>query len=230
MLQQTQVPRVVEKYREFLRAFPTVHVLAHARLAEVLRVWSGLGYNRRGKYLHEAAQVIDEEYRGDIKAATASKKLLGVGPYTRAAVRVFAYNEPHVLLETNVRAAFIHHFFAPLYSHDREDWVVSDKDVMRIAQQAAKGQDPREWHWALMDYGAYIKKAYKNPARKSKSYVRQSKFEGSTRQVRGAVLRALHEGRSLKELPYERKRMNTALASLQKDGLVAKQSKGWRIA
>lgn len=101
---------------------------------------------------------------------------------------------------------------------------------MPYIEEAAAGQDPREWHWALMDYGSYLKKTGTNPSRRSKSYVRQSKFEGSVRQVRGAILRALHEGVSFKKLPYEQKRMKAALASLQKDGLIAKQGRGWRIA
>lgn len=223
MLQQTQVQRVVEKYGEFLRLFPTVHVLAQARLSEVLRVWSGLGYNRRAKYLHDAARSIDADYAGSVKDATASKKLPGVGPYTRAAVRVFAWNEPHTLIETNVRAAYIYHFFPT------ED-AVYDKDLVPFIEAAASGEDPREWHWALMDYGSYIKKLHKNPARKSRSYVRQSKFEGSLRQVRGAILRAIHEGRSLRELPYKHATQKSALASLQKDGLIAKHGRTWRIA
>ena len=93
MLQQTQVPRVIEKYKSFLKKFPTVNVLARAVLADVLKEWSGLGYNRRAKYLHDAAKVIVGEYRGDIKKALAHQ-LPGVGPYTKAAVRTFAFNEP----------------------------------------------------------------------------------------------------------------------------------------
>lgn len=223
MLQQTQVPRVIQKYKEFLTEFPTVYVLAQATLGEVLRVWNGLGYNRRGKYLHEAAKAIVDEYKGSIKDATAAKKLPGVGPYTKAAVRIFAFDEPHTLIETNVRAAFIHHFF-----QGRES--IYDKDIAPLVEAAAAGEDPREWHYALMDYGVHIKKLHKNPARKSKSYVRQGKFEGSLRQVRGAVLRALHEGKAIKELQYDQKRMKAALASLQKDGLIAKQGRNWRIA
>lgn len=223
MLQQTQVPRVIDKYKEFLNLFPTVHVLANARLSDVLKAWNGLGYNRRAKYLHEAAQAIAHQYGGSVKDATSAKKLPGVGPYTKAAVRIFAFNEPHTVIETNVRAAYIHHFFP-----DKEH--VYDKEIVPYIEKAAEGQDPREWHWALMDYGVYIKKTHQNPARKSKSYARQSKFEGSMRQVRGAILRALHEGKSIQELLYDQKRMKAALESLQKDGLIAKQGKGWRIA
>lgn len=226
MLQQTQVPRVIEKYKEFLVAFPTIYLLAQASLSEVLKAWSGLGYNRRAKYLHDAARVIVAEYKGDVEAATAAKKLRGVGPYTKAAVRVFAFNEPHVLIETNIRAAFIHHF----YSSVLQNTAIRDRELMPVIEKAAESQDPREWHFALMDYGSHIKKSHNNPARRSASHVRQSKFEGSLRQIRGAILRALHEGASLKALPYEQARLKTALESLQKDGLLAKQGKTWRIA
>ncbi len=223
MLQQTQVARVIEKYREFLKEFPTVFVLAQAPLSDVLRAWSGLGYNRRAKYLHDAAKAIALEYKGSIKDATAAKKLPGIGPYTKAAVRVFAWNEPHTLIETNVRAAYIHHFF-------QNSEAVYDKDIVPLIEAAAAGEDPREWHWALMDYGSHLKKLHRNPSRKSKSYVRQSKFEGSVRQVRGAILRALHEGKPLKELLYDQKRIKAALESLVQDGLIEKRGKDWRIA
>lgn len=223
MLQQTQVPRVVEKYKKFLQKFPSVHVLAQASLSDVLKEWSGLGYNRRGKYLHDAAKAIVDTHKGSVNDATASKKLPGVGPYTKAAVRVFAFNEPHTLIETNVRAAIIHHFFS-----NRE--FVYDRDIVPYIEAAAEGVDPREWHWALMDYGAHIKKLHKNPARKSKSYTRQGKFEGSLRQVRGAILRSLHQGKSLRELPYDQRRMKSALSALEKDGLIAKQGRNWCIA
>lgn len=222
MLQQTQVPRVIEKYQEFLALFPTVHVLARASLSDVLKVWSGLGYNRRGKYLHDAAKMIAAEFKGSIQDATA-QKLPGVGPYTRAAVRVFAFNEPHTLIETNVRAAFIHHFFP-----DKEK--VADKELVPLIEKAAAGQDPREWHWALMDYGVHVKKQHKNPARKSAAYVRQSKFEGSLRQVRGEIIRQLHKGPRETFQGYEWGRIKEALKTLEKDHLVVQEKGKWRIA
>ncbi len=223
MLQQTQVPRVIEKYKEFLRTFPTVHVLARARLSDVLRIWNGLGYNRRAKFLHDAGKLIDGRYRGSVKDATTGKGLPGVGPYTRAAVRVFAFNEPHALIETNVRAAIIHHFFQGTPT-------VHDRELLVYVEKVAEGQDPREWHWALMDYGSHIKKLHKNPARRAKSYVRQSKFQGSLRQVRGAILRSIYEGKLVRELPYKHTMLKTALASLEKDGLLAREGRDWRIA
>lgn len=222
MLQQTQVPRVAEKYKEFLRAFPTVRSLSRAKLSEVLRVWSGLGYNRRGKYLHDAARIIISDFKADMKKATA-RRLPGMGPYTKAAVRVFAYNEPHNLLETNIRTVYIHHFFA-------DTPIVDDRTILVYAKQAAKGQDPRKWHWALMDYGVHLKKLHKNPSRKSAHYTKQSKFEGSLRQVRGAILKAIHEMKSVQTLPYDKDRKDKALASLERDGLVKKEKGKWRIA
>ncbi len=232
MLQQTQVPRVLEKYKEFLQEFPTVYVLAHASLRDVLKVWSGLGYNRRGKFLHDAAKMISNRHRGSIKDATAGGKIPGIGPYTRAAVRVFAFDEPHTLLETNVRTAFIHHFFE---GKDK----VSDKQLVPVMEEAAADQDPREWHWALMDYGVHLKKTHKNPSRRSVTYTRQSKFEGSPRQLRGAILRELNASAKTDSDIYlrvsgtkyiKKTQLKAALASLKKDGLVRFHAGKWRIA
>lgn len=223
MLQQTQVPRVVEKYKEFLKEFPAVRTLAEASLADVLKVWSGLGYNRRAKYLHDAAKEIVGTHKSNFRKAL-EHPLPGVGPYTKAAVKAFAFNESAVLLETNVRAAFIHHFFPNTQQ-------VDDLQIIMYAEKVAKNQDPREWHWALMDYGVHIKKLHKNPARRSSSYVRQSKFEGSLRQVRGAILRELHTDRfTLKNLPFEVDKVENALEALERDGLIVKEKGRWQIA
>lgn len=223
MLQQTQVPRVTEKYKEFLKVFPTVQSLAKAPLNSVLKAWSGLGYNRRGKYLHDAAKIIVSEYSGNIKKAIQNP-LPGVGSYTRSAVRVFAFNEADILIETNIRAAFIHYFFPRKKS-------VFDKDILLLIEKSAEAQDPRKWNWALMDYGAYIKKSHKNPGRKSAVYVRQSKFEGSLRQARGAILRELYKDQPLlNQLSFEKERMESALAALARDGLITKQKGKWRIS
>lgn len=233
MLQQTQVPRVIEKYHDFLKAFPNVQTLAQAPLSEVLKVWSGMGYNRRAKYLRETAKEIVEKHGGKIPREYAELCALpGIGDYTAKAVRVFAYNEPDVLIETNVRAAFIHHFFQDVLN-------ISDRELLaHIKKAAPKGNPlsaswrsgPREWHWALMDYGSHIKKLHKNPARRSAHYTRQSKFEGSLRQVRGAVLKALSSDESINDIRcrYEDK-FDLALAGLSKDGLVKKEKGKWRI-
>src|SRR3989344_3592802 len=190
MLQQTQVSRVTEKYKEFLKEFPTVRALARSPLADVLRVWSGMGYNRRAKYLCDAAKVIVEKYGSKVPGDFAALRALpGIGEYTAGAIRVFAFNLPDALIETNIRATYIHTFYRMSDIH------ISDAEILVVARKVAKGQDPRTWHWALMDYGVHIKKLHKNPARKSAHYTKQSKFEGSLRQVRGTILRELHEGK-----------------------------------
>lgn len=227
MLQQTQVSRVLPKYKEFLKQFPTVRALAKALLSDVLKVWSGLGYNRRGKYLHEAAKVVVHDFKGDLKEALAHP-LPGVGPYTRAAVRTFAFNEPHTMIETNIRGAFIHHFFA-------KKKTVNDRELLALIEKAAEGQDPREWHWALMDYGAHLKKIHPNPTRKSAHYVVQTPFTGSLRQVRGEILQLLTGGSYgdlalSQKLSFNEKDMRAALRGLQKDGLVVSEKGSWRIA
>ncbi len=231
MLQQTQVSRVTGRYKEFLKAFPTVRALAKASLGDVLKVWSGLGYNRRGKYLHDAAKVVVEKYGGNFKKAL-EQKLPGVGPYTRAAVRAFAFNEPGEIIETNVRTAFIHHFF-----DDKKS--VSDTQVFPVVRKAAEGQDPRTWHSALMDYGSHLKKSGVRNNSKSVHYTKQSKFEGSLRQVRGGILRALHSSSktqdSLRSDLKNSKRSDLgkfrpALASLARDGLIVKEKGRWSIA
>lgn len=224
MLQQTQVPRVIEKYKEFLREFPTVRALARASLSDVLRAWSGLGYNRRAKFLHEAGKEIMTRHDGAVpRTFPALRALPGIGDYTAKAVCVFAFNEPAVLLETNVRTAVIHHFFPdPQKIHDRE--------ILVYAEQAAVGQDPRQWHSALFDYGVYLKATHGNASRQSAHYTKQSKFDGSLRQVRGAVLKALAAGYPASSLAAAfGDRLELALSSLAKEGLIVRAGRGWRL-
>jgi len=239
MLQQTQVSRVIEKYKEFLIRFPNARRLAEAPLSDVLRAWSGLGYNRRAKYLKAAAEVIVRGYGGRVpKASIVLRTIPGIGPYTASAVRVFAFNEPDVLIETNVRAAFIHYFFGDtsILSGRPKLMGVTDKQLLPFIENAAECQDPRTWQWALMDYGVYIKKLHGNPARRSAHYTRQSKFEGSLRQVRGEILRQLMKGNNgLKGmlprpgLGNEREKWEKALAGLAKDGLIRKEKGRWMM-
>ena len=223
MLQQTQVARVTEKYKEFLKKFPTVRALAKASLADVLKVWSGLGYNRRGKYLHDAAKQLMLFSRGRVCIASDElRKLPGIGPYTAAAIRVFAFNEPDILIETNIRAAFIHHF----HSNVLQNVTISDVEIIPLATLAAEGQDPREWHWALMDYGAHLKRSGVRNNGRSAHYTKQSPFEGSLRQVRGQILRDLTKG----EKGKKGEKWEKALAGLARDGLIVKEKGKWRIA
>lgn len=185
MLQQTQTHRVVPKYEAFLQALPTVHDLAQAPLAQVLLLWQGLGYNRRAKALHQAAKAIATEHNGQFPHTPDELIALpGIGPYTSNAICTFAFNQPNVFIETNIRTVFIHFFFHNKVSiHDRQLYPLITKTIDK--------QNPRHWYYALMDYGVLLKKKLPNPSRKSAHHARQSKFEGSDRQIRGAIIRLL---------------------------------------
>jgi len=178
MLQQTQVDRVIPFYTNFLKQFPTARALAKAPLSRVLLAWQGLGYNRRGKYLHEAAKILAKE-------GFTGQKLPGVGPYTRGAVLAFAFNKPEVFIETNIRTVFFHHFNFKKQMSDTE-LLPLVAESLRRSQMA-----PRDFYAAMMDYGSYLKKQGIKLNAQSKHYAKQSKFEGSVRQKRAAKLRTL---------------------------------------
>lgn len=214
MLQQTQVDRVIPKYKSFLKQFPTAQSLARSSLASVLRQWQGLGYNRRAKYLHEAAKLWPKgETLRSGSQGFALEQLPGVGPYTANAVRVFAYNEPRVLIETNIRAVFIHHLFP-------KSKKVPDERLLPLIAVVAKNKNPREWYAALMDYGSYLKSTHPNPSRRSKHHTTQSKFKGSDREIRGAILRAVLNKQPLTKLPFDKKRVRAQIVALKKEGLI----------
>ena len=185
MLQQTQVMRVETRWPEWLRRFPTVEALAQATDAEVLEAWQGMGYNRRALALHRAAQVVASEYDGVFPRAYGELVALpGVGPSTAAGVRAFAFDEPGVYLETNVRSVFIHELF-PTSGR------VPDAALVPLVRAACPERDVRGWYYALLDYGAHLKRTVPNPSRRAGAYARQSRFEGSRRQKRAALLRLL---------------------------------------
>ena len=186
MLQQTQVSRVIPKYHEFLQEFPNVTMLAKAPLGQVITTWSGLGYNRRAKYLHEAAKQI-AALPVFPNTITELVKLPGVGKNTAGAVLAYSFNEPIVFIETNIRTVYIHHFFA-----DRIN--ITDTEIAELLEQTLDRRNPREFYWALMDYGTHLKRSLGNLNKLSKHYTKQSKFTGSLRQLRGQVLRDLASG------------------------------------
>jgi A/G-specific adenine glycosylase len=223
MLQQTQAPRVVPKYKSFLKRFPDVQSLADAPLAEVLGEWSGLGYNRRAKYLQEAAkQLVGKKQPWSLEDLVACK---GIGYNTAAAVVTYAYDQPVPFIETNVRTVYIHHFFA-----DKEG--VDDKDILPLVEETLDHEHPREWCWALMDYGVQLKRTVGNASRSSKHYTKQSEFHGSKRQIRGQVLRLLGSGsRNQTQLTQAitDKRLGAVLKDLLSDGLITKQGGSYRL-
>jgi A/G-specific adenine glycosylase len=213
MLQQTQVARVSERYPPWMMRFPSFEILANATVAEVLEEWQGMGYNRRALFLHRIAQVVMTEYDGILPPSPAELvKLPGIGPNTAGSVAAFAYDVPVVFIETNIRRVFIHEFFA-----DAED--IDDKELMPLIAQALDAEHPREWYYALMDYGSYLAKTVINPNRRSKHHTVQSKFDGSKRQVRGEVLRQLIAGPK-REFEIEDERLVEVLRALEYEGFI----------
>lgn len=180
MLQQTQVSRVIPKYEAFLKRFPNLKSLKSSSLADVLILWQGLGYNRRAKYLWQLAQTTQTLPCSQ----TELQKLPCIGPYTASAICAFAFNKPVSMIETNIRSVFLYHFYPT-------DLKVTDNQLLPLITTSIDQINPRQWYWALMDYGSYLKFILPNPNRRSKQHTTQSKFEGSNRQVRGEIIRAL---------------------------------------
>ncbi len=220
MLQQTQTERVKPKYLAWMDRFPDPESLAAAPLDEVLRMWSGLGYNRRALALVRAAGEIALRFSGEVpRDEEELRSLPGIGSYTAAAVAAFAFGVPSVVIETNVRAVFLHHFFP-----DSEK--VPDRDLEPLVQASVDREDPRTWYYALMDYGVELKRRFGNPSRKSAKHVKQSPFADSNRRLRGEVLRLLSAKPLLpvrdlaRELPFSEERVHSALGDLVAEGFI----------
>lgn len=230
MLQQTQTYRVEPKFEFFMVEFPTFAALAAAPLQQLLAAWQGLGYNRRALALQGIAQRVTNEFGGilpnDPEILVTFK---GIGPATAASICAFAFNRPTIFIETNIRSVFIHSFFK-----DRD--AVHDKELLPLIEATLDRENPREWYYALMDYGVFLKKEKGNPSRKSKHHSKQSRFEGSDRQLRGAIVRTVtrfgeisHEElfKAVKELDGDR--FERILAALEKEGFLAKKKGFWMV-
>ncbi len=195
MLQQTQVDRVREKFAAFIERFPDVHTLATAPLSSVLVLWSGLGYNRRAKYLHLAARAVVDEHGGIFpRDFNALQRLPGIGASTAAAIMAFAWNDPYPMIDTNLRRILVRAFF--------DGRIPSDRELFAFATSMIPKGRGRAWNYAMLDLGAMVCTArrhspacpmfdfhgevedfvYKKP---------QSKFKGSKRSYRGALLKML---------------------------------------
>ncbi|HWC57681.1 MAG TPA: A/G-specific adenine glycosylase [Candidatus Paceibacterota bacterium] len=228
MLQQTQLDRVLPYYHAFLKKFPTVKALARAPLKEVLGVWSGLGYNRRALFLHRCAKVVVHRYRGAFPRERALLQTLpGIGPYSAAAVAIFAYNAPEVCIETNVRTVYLHHFFANKKG-------VTDEALAARIQRTMDMRHPRRWYWALMDYGSFLKKGGSVVHRQSAHYKKQPQFKGSRRELRGKILRVLLEGPST--LPALQRTLSVGVPELERilkalmhEGVIVRRARSYEI-
>lgn len=225
MLQQTQVKRVEQKFAEFIHTFPTITALAEADFKTVLDVWSGLGYNRRAKYLHELAiHLKNKEFPQTIESLVQFK---GVGANTAAAILVYAFNQRHVFIETNIRSVFINHFFT-------DKSAVSDKEILELVEVTMPKGPVRDWYWALMDYGTYLKNNGLSHLHRAKAHKKQSAFKGSMREVRSRILQLLMEHReaSLEFIAehIDDERTAEALEGLIKDRLVEQIDNEYSVA
>ncbi|MBX4197807.1 A/G-specific adenine glycosylase [Candidatus Parcubacteria bacterium] len=207
MLQQTQTDRVVKKYEEWLEHFPTFKDLADAPLQKVLKIWQGLGYNRRALALKRAAAIICEKYNGKLPANYEKiLELPGIGPYTAGAIMAFAFNKPFPIIETNIRTVFIYFYKkqgkVPRFVSQAASRaapspasgtlpLVADADILLLVEKTLDKNNPREWYHALMDYGVMLKKTHGNLNKQSRHYTKQSSFIGSNRQIRSTILKAI---------------------------------------
>jgi len=229
MLQQTQVDRVRVKYAEFIEIFPDFASLAAAETKDLLAVWQGMGYNRRALSLRNAAQMVIDTYGGELPRTVEDlQSLPGIGRATASSIAAFAFNSPTVFIETNIRRVFIHFFF-----RDRTD--VADDEILPLVAMTLDQEHPREFYWGIMDYGTMLKKRYPNPNRRSASYSKQTKFEGSDRQIRGKMLRILLETHShdplslFREAGVDAKKGEVILQKLIAEGFVAEEDGEYRL-
>lgn len=229
MLQQTGVERVIGKFEPFLDRFPGFAALAGARLSDVMGAWQGLGYNKRALSLKQLAGIVAGEYSGILPPDRRSLKALpGIGDATAGAIRAFAFDLPSVFIETNIRRVFIHHFFP-----DRGR--VSDNEIAPLVEAALDWSHPRDWYYALMDYGTYLNTISVNPNRKSAHYSRQSRFQDSDRHIRGCVIKYLLRKTSasandlFEATGCTGDRLTPILSSLIKDGLITSDAGWYRI-
>jgi len=228
MLQQTQVERVARIFPRFIEAFPDFAALARAPLRNVLSVWHGMGYNRRALALKNIAVMVMSEYHGLLpRSPELLQRLPGIGAATAASVAAFAFNAPTVFLETNIRTVFIHYFFPRRNT-------VHDDELLPFVALALDTRNPRRWYNALMDLGTMLKALYGNASRRSARHRPQAQFEGSDRQLRGAILRALTAAPETitalcRHCTTDRARLAPILAALEREGLIHRSRHRYRI-
>ncbi|MBM3210551.1 A/G-specific adenine glycosylase [Candidatus Saccharibacteria bacterium] len=236
MLQQTQVERVVPKFLTFINQFNTIDSLASALQSEVVIYWQGLGYNRRALYLHQSAQQILSQHGGMVPSAVeALESLPGVGKNTAGAIAAYVYNMPVIFIETNIRTVLFYHFF----KESRES--INDRALQSILAQClaaaiAENFSPREFYWAMMDYGAFLKRSGVKNNYKSVSYRKQSALEGSVRQARGLIIahlttqpRGLASYAELIGVSNGYGHTDSALAQLEREGFIVREAAGYRL-
>lgn len=242
MAQQTQLTRVIPKYEAWLKEFPTIASLANAKTTDVLRLWSGLGYNRRALYLQKAAKALNElriknyELWGEQerdeywpKTPEELKKLPGIGEYTARAVACFAFDQQVAVVDTNIRKVILTRFQNPRSGVKRghgKSQIPSEKEIQEIAGRLLPKGKAYEWNQALMDYASSELKKEKIPIPK------QSRFHGSNRYYRGQIIKLLIQeqrvkrqdlGRRIKPdfSPDDEAWFMTMLTDLEREGFIS---------
>ena len=229
MLQQTQVPRVIPKFAAFLAVYPRLEDLAEAPLHDVLRLWKGLGYNNRARRLRDcAAAAVAAAVGGPAelpRSIEGLRRLPGIGPYTARAVLAFAHNDDVAAVDANVRRVLTHELSLPTDLGDRE--------LQMVAEAVLPRGRSRDWHNALMDYGALVLTAR---ATGIAPRTRQGAFKESRRWYRSRLLQALLERgpQGLDQLAVALE-VTPAVAAeltdlLARDGLVCRVGDSVRVA
>ena len=219
MLQQTQVNRSIEKYLEFIKKYPTIKELAEASVSSVLKSWSGLGYNRRALWLHEAANQIVKQKEFP-KTQEELQKLKGIGPYTSRSILIFAFNYDIATVDTNIRRVLIAENFA------KND--TKEKELFIIAQKILPKGKARDWHNALMDYGSLVLTSAKTGIKPKTTTSNNSK---ESRRQRGIIVKYLTRNSKAKkeqivnDCNILNEKIDDILLGLMADGLVAKTKK-----
>ena len=230
MLQQTQTNRVAEKFQQFIRAFPDFQALANAPFNDVLKAWQGLGYNRRAVALKAIAEKVTSEFDGILPAdVEVLKTFPQIGHNTASSIVAFAFNIPTFFVEVNIRRVYIYFFFPSKSS-------VRDNLIMPIVRKTLDRSNVRKWYYALMDYGVMLKKTHPELTKKSAHYRKQSKFKGSTREIRGNILKLLIENKRLmeseliKKLKINPELLSEILSVLIKEGFIKQEDNQYSIA
>jgi len=220
MLQQTQTGRVVEKYLEFNKKFPDFLSLSNASNEILLKVWQGMGYNRRALALKQIAKTVITDFNGNLPdSLDILKSFPQIGHNTASSILAFAFNKPSIFIETNIRRVYIYYFFPKKKQ-------INDKEILPIVEKTVDRNNPQEWYYALMDYGVMLKKTHPELNKRSSHYRKQSPFKGSNREIRGKILKILtnepliQESTLSKKLKLKLDKMRPILQQLEQEGFI----------
>jgi A/G-specific adenine glycosylase len=229
MLQQTQVSRVLGKYGRFIAMFPGWKALSRAPLSRVLSAWNGMGYPRRALGLKRIAEIVVTKYDSVLPRDFDSLlSLPSVGPATAGSILAFAFGKPVAFIETNIRAVYIHFFF-------KGKKRVGDPEILRLVDETLDRRNPRKWYYALMDFGAALKKREPGLRTRAGAEKKQTPFRGSARELRAAILRQIGTsgrasapglGRMLSKKGDE---VSMCLAGLEREGFIRKVGRVYAI-